>query len=483
MEDICFNYSSVLRYPDLRFESPDIFKYWELFTPGIKQVYIGKDDYGYFHINKREHEFLNRYAQQNELNLNELILYFRIGYLEGKTHFKERMDHELTVYQFDGIKNYLLNIIVGGNGGKFPSYVGSQNGIPSKIHPKRIQDIGFQNAIYHEAWLELIEKHRLFNDFFKEINIKEYKRNSNNPYSQMFPKRYFQDPNVPDSVQCASDLNRNCYTLIDVLKNKIIPFKDEEGKIQNLHFIIQPDNTSQFYDLCRDFLKEAANNHEKALVEINKEYYKSVIHRAEECIEILQDPMFRNCNMSSFDGFENTKRNWFITISDSLIGNVNSFKKKYDFLFNYESIESQTDSEVSMQKVETTNTTIENITQPKKEELSDKQNETTPLLLSDVFESASRYNHIMKILVEQKKCQPESHIWIGTEKGDYSYLAAILKYLHSQGYYKNKKLTNEQIKEICINTFKWEISINTIKKAKPENFDLKIITLASTLDL
>ena len=118
----------------------------------------------------------------------------------------------------------------------------------------------------------------------------------------------------------------------------------------------------------------------------------------------------------------------------------------------------------------------------KKENSSVEISETKPLYLADAFESALKYYQIMKILVEQKKCQPESHIWIGTEKGDYSYLAAILKYLHSQGYYKNKKLTNEQIKEICMNTFKWEISIDCIKKAKPENFDLKIIPLASILD-
>ena len=108
--------------------------------------------------------------------------------------------------------------------------------------------------------------------------------------------------------------------------------------------------------------------------------------------------------------------------------------------------------------------------------------EKNPLYLADVFESASRYNHIMGILVEQKKCQPESHIWIGNEKGDYSYLAAILKYLRAQGYYKINKITNEQIKEICMNTFKWEISIHCIVRAKPEKFNLEIIPLASTLD-
>jgi len=106
-----------------------------------------------------------------------------------------------------------------------------------------------------------------------------------------------------------------------------------------------------------------------------------------------------------------------------------------------------------------------------------------PIMLSDIFESTSRYNFIMGILIKQKKCQSGSHIWIGQEKGDKSFLAALLKYLHSQGYYKNKKLTNAEIKEVCMNTFKSDISIDCVKKAKSDNFDMKIIPLASSLPL
>lgn len=116
-------------------------------------------------------------------------------------------------------------------------------------------------------------------------------------------------------------------------------------------------------------------------------------------------------------------------------------------------------------------------------ELPNTQIKQQTLYLADVFESKTRYIHIMNILVTAKKCHPESYIWIGTEKGDYSYLAAILKHLHALGYYKDKRLTHDEIRQICKNTFKMEISIDTIKKANPENFDLKLIPLASTLNL
>lgn len=120
---------------------------------------------------------------------------------------------------------------------------------------------------------------------------------------------------------------------------------------------------------------------------------------------------------------------------------------------------------------------------PLLEELPNKLNELPPLYLCQVFVSTSKYNQIMGILVEQKKCHPDNHLWIGTEKGDYSYLAAILKYLFNQGYYKNNRLSHKQIKEIIKNTFGLDIGIDCIKRAKPDNFDLKIIPHASTLDL
>jgi len=110
------------------------------------------------------------------------------------------------------------------------------------------------------------------------------------------------------------------------------------------------------------------------------------------------------------------------------------------------------------------------------------EKESTPIKLSDVFESESRYNQIMEILVESKLCQPNTFTWIDEKKGNKILLIVLLKLLHIQGYYKyNKKLTDIQIKEISQNTFGIEIGIDHIKHTKFTNLLIKNIPLASTL--
>jgi hypothetical protein len=107
-----------------------------------------------------------------------------------------------------------------------------------------------------------------------------------------------------------------------------------------------------------------------------------------------------------------------------------------------------------------------------------------PLFLADIFDSISKYNYIMNLLVEKQYCQPNTFIWKDEGAGNKGFLAAILKHLHAQGYYKdNKRLSNEQIKAIAKNTFGWEISIDTIKKAKPSQYNvLTFISPASTIE-
>ena len=89
----------------------------------------------------------------------------------------------------------------------------------------------------------------------------------------------------------------------------------------------------------------------------------------------------------------------------------------------------------------------------------------------------------MEILVKEEKCDPNTHIWIDQDKGNRRYLPALIKYLHSQGYYKNGQLTNNQVLDIIKNTFKWNIGIDSVKKAKPKNYVFKFIPTASKLNL
>ena len=88
----------------------------------------------------------------------------------------------------------------------------------------------------------------------------------------------------------------------------------------------------------------------------------------------------------------------------------------------------------------------------------------------------------MDLFVKKGYCQPNTFIWKDQGKGNKGLVAAIIKCLHKQGYYRsNRNPNNTQIILISKNTFGLELSIDTVKKAKPDNFDLKFIPLASTI--
>ena len=88
----------------------------------------------------------------------------------------------------------------------------------------------------------------------------------------------------------------------------------------------------------------------------------------------------------------------------------------------------------------------------------------------------------MNLLVDHNYIQQDTHIWKDETKGNKGYLASLLKHLHKQGYYKNNiPLTNVQIKEIALNTFGWELSIDTIKKASATSAIFNFIPAVSTI--
>lgn len=113
------------------------------------------------------------------------------------------------------------------------------------------------------------------------------------------------------------------------------------------------------------------------------------------------------------------------------------------------------------------------------EEESDKKENNVDLkiTLASFFENTSTYKLIMEVLVSKNLITENTYIWKDEQKGNKSLIASIIKYLHQQGYFKNKiPPTNEQIIEIVKNTFGKEIKIDTIKRAKPDSFDLSFIT-------
>lgn len=103
--------------------------------------------------------------------------------------------------------------------------------------------------------------------------------------------------------------------------------------------------------------------------------------------------------------------------------------------------------------------------------------------LEELFSSLSKYKQVMEILVSNNCVQPNTYFWKDNKKGNKSFVAAIIKDLHGKGYFKsNKKPTNTQIQQICTNTFGWDVGLETIKRARCDNFVLDFIPLASTLD-
>lgn len=112
--------------------------------------------------------------------------------------------------------------------------------------------------------------------------------------------------------------------------------------------------------------------------------------------------------------------------------------------------------------------------------ISSESERNSTLKLSDFFESESSYSVIMNLFVEKGYCQEKTFIWKDDKNGSKGYLAAVIKHLHLQGYYKNNRCpTNEQIKEIAQNTFGQEIGIDTIKRASPDKFKIDYIPFAT----
>lgn len=109
-----------------------------------------------------------------------------------------------------------------------------------------------------------------------------------------------------------------------------------------------------------------------------------------------------------------------------------------------------------------------------------KQDVSFEIKLSELFSDISKYHALMTLLVKTGCCQEHTYIWKDSKSGSKGFLAAIIKYLHHQGYYK-RTVTNREIELIAQNTFGCIISIDTIKKNNPEMYDLSFIPIATLI--
>ena len=100
-----------------------------------------------------------------------------------------------------------------------------------------------------------------------------------------------------------------------------------------------------------------------------------------------------------------------------------------------------------------------------------------------LFCSISKYKYVMKLLGDKGLVYHNTYIWKDETKGNKACLAALIKDWHGKKYYKgNTRPTNEQIKETCKIFFGLDVSIDTIKRTKANDFEFSFIPIASTID-
>ena len=101
--------------------------------------------------------------------------------------------------------------------------------------------------------------------------------------------------------------------------------------------------------------------------------------------------------------------------------------------------------------------------------------------LESYFNIVSKYKLFMELLATKGYCQELTYIWTDEGKGNKGLLVAILKDLHAKGYL-NRKLTEKETQNVCNETFKVILGIDTIKKTKKGNYDLNFIPPSTAIN-
>ncbi len=119
---------------------------------------------------------------------------------------------------------------------------------------------------------------------------------------------------------------------------------------------------------------------------------------------------------------------------------------------------------------------------PIKKQIKEKPAPITTLL--EAFDSPSKYQKIMQLMVDKGFIQSLTYIWKDEKNSNLGTIVSVLKVLHFQKYYTdNRRLKPEEIKQIIKNTFGRDISSGYIKHHKLPEKDktFNFIPIASTL--
>lgn len=88
----------------------------------------------------------------------------------------------------------------------------------------------------------------------------------------------------------------------------------------------------------------------------------------------------------------------------------------------------------------------------------------------DLFEKKDEFDAVVKELSKVMYIDSDTLVWKDFGNGYKSLASALVKFIHTKGYLKTKPKDSE-ILAILKNTFKIDIGIDTIKRAKPDKFD------------
>lgn len=273
---------------------------------------------------------------------------------------------------------------------------------------------------------------------------------------KMFAPKMMENKNYELFIESIKTFNDQ-YSLY-LLSNTSI-----EKVLTDAKLFLNNDLLERFYHFCKNEILILQDT----LQLIKKKNFHYINNNEKE---IIQDIFFENFNfgLSDYPRINIAHNiNFPEDLFDGIKGNFDYFEKKIDELDSF-SISDKAN------KILIPISENDNL----KEDIVQKQ----PLMLKDVFADDSKYECIMGLLVNEGYCQSGTYIWKDFKSRYKGLIASILKYLHFQNYYKEKTgISNDQIREIALNTFRVPIEIDTIKKAKPSKFNLDFIPESSTL--
>lgn len=175
----------------IKVESPDLFEYYTKYAyPDSELVDYGSVNEPIF-ILKDTHNHLLLYAQNHQVDLQEINRLIIAGYKEGSKVLIDDIRDTQNTHGFNAVKRYLFKLVTELHHCDFErQFYFIKGGLPAH-DPQMIERLGFQNALHNEAWKGVFELHESFNNSFKELNNKLWRNRCKELISPRLSKNSF----------------------------------------------------------------------------------------------------------------------------------------------------------------------------------------------------------------------------------------------------------------------------------------------------